>query len=206
MCVMNQVFPLIRRNMRPYRLYTGIVIFLTASLTPPLAAIDYADLSQVVVDTLGNAVAVWQGFNNDGDLYIKTASISAEGVWSNVDMISVAGQDAQNPIMDSDNCGNCVAVWTAKDFLTNNNVLYGSMRIALFGGSWSTPVQISDVNTNVNDDYKVKIAHGSLSDPVIVMWSAYDNAGLKLGVYAAITTFTQLGASWSPPQLIGGGT
>lgn len=191
--------------MKQYRLYTGVLALAITCLTTPMAAFDYADLSQVEVDTAGNAVALWQGYDGDGNFYVKTAAVSVLGSWAEAVTISVLGQDSKAPVMTADSFGNCVAIWTTTDPLTNNEVLYGSMRIAA-GGSWSAPTQISGSNTNANPDYQVKINHGSLSDPVIVMWSAYDDTGLKLGVYASTTTFTTLGATWTTPVLVGGGT
>lgn len=189
--------------MKQFRLCSSLLALVMAC-EMTLAA-DYATSPEVAVDYAGNAVALWLAYDGDDNSYVQTASIPSGGSWTAATTISTPGQNVLYPIMDSDSLGNCVAVWSTIDPITNNLVLYGSMRVASGGGSWSTPTQISSSNYNLNGDYKVKINDGSLSDPVIAMWSAYDNTGLKIGVYASTTTFTTLGATWSTQVLVGGG-
>lgn len=187
-----------------YRLCMCVLALMACTWNVSLEAAKYANQPKGSIDKFGNAVAVWEGYNSQGDHFIQSSIKAADGNWATATQISTLGQYATNPVFASDSFGNCVVVWTAFDTNSHNNVLFGAMKSSV-STTWSTPAQISTSNTNVLDDYQVSIADGSLSDPILVLWSANIKQNKKPAVFASTTTFTTFSASWSTQVMLGGG-
>lgn len=94
----------------------------------------------VVIDSSGNAIAFWVGF--DGTNYIaQSAKMTSDGVWSSPVNVSDDGGDVTNISIAVNLAGNAVAVWDQTDGV--NSVIQAAT--LPLNGSWSTPVNISTV-------------------------------------------------------------
>lgn len=95
--------------------------------------------SEVSVDQFGNAIALWIE-PIGSDIFILAASLPFGGSWSSPVTISAAGGQAFDPQVAFDSAGNAIAVWDCFDGV--NTLIQAAM--LPFGGSWSSPVDISD--------------------------------------------------------------
>ncbi|MCI0381961.1 MAG: hypothetical protein L0207_02775 [Chlamydiae bacterium] len=95
---------------------------------------------QVVVDPIGNAVAIWRRNNGVNDIIQAATKLFGEN-WSTPVDLSAAGQDADFAQVAVDPAGNAVAVW-----LRN---LITQAATKPFKNNWSTPVDLSDVGLTI---------------------------------------------------------
>jgi PKD domain len=139
---------------------------------------------QVAVDAAGDAVAVWS--REDGAHHVvQAASRPAGGSWSPPEDLSAPGRDALEPRLAVNAAGDAVAVWQRSN--GSRTVVQSASRRA--GGSWSTPVDLSDATWNA-DEPAVAV---SPTGEAIALWSRYD--GLRDIVQSAIGT---VGRAWGP--------
>ena len=130
---------------------------------------DFTDTG-VVVDSAGNAVAIWQ--ENDGALSkVRSSSRPFKGQWSPpVDISGTTDRKDMTPRIAITASGYAVAVW---------NLDYTIQAATLeFGGKWSTPVTLA---TQDGDAPTVGIANNGTA---IALWqkgAAIQSASLPLG-------------------------
>lgn len=159
----------------------------------------------VALNDSGYAVAVWEGYYylQEGPTFIGdfgviiSATRDANGVWSNVQIVNdidpTADIIAKDGSVALNNNGLAVAVWTQ----TNEDTLISATFASFLpqGGSWSTPVQISDNEAGGRPEGGPHVAINNNGD-VVVVWKQY-YSGLAYGVVAA--TYDASSNTWSGP-------
>jgi hypothetical protein len=156
----------------------------TAQASPTfLSAINISDAGQdafepqVVSDPSGNVHAVWT--RSDGTHFrIQYSTRTPNGAWSAPINLSTAGQSASQPQIDSDASGNLLVLWTRSD--GTNLRIQSTFKPS--GGSFSTPIDISDPGFDANEPQIDFDASGK----AIAVWSRFD--GSKLRIQASIRT------------------
>lgn len=87
-------------------------------VTDDISAVgENASLPQVVLDPVGNAIAVWQRFNGliPNVTAIEAATKPFNMAWTGAATLSTAGQNAIDPQIAIDPIGNAIAVWSRFD-------------------------------------------------------------------------------------------
>ena len=144
-----------------------------------------ANYPQIAVDSSGNAVAVW-AITDGINTVAQSSRLPVGGSWTTPVTLSASGQDSYNPQVAVDASGNAVSVWTRTD--GSNTILQASRMTS--GGSWSTPVNISQTGQNANYP---RIAVDS-SGTAVTIWIESD------GVSDVVQSSTlPTGGSWSSP-------
>lgn len=153
----------------------------------------------IALDASGAGVAVW---NTKFNTYhsVQAAKISASGVWSLPDTLSIPGQDSTFPLIVVDASGNAVALWSAFDPVMAVNTL----QIALlpFGGSWTAPLVISSpsedvatTSTGFNPPYSLVMND---TGTIVAVWNAF--VGSDLVIRSA--NFNSSNGIWTFPQTV----
>lgn len=150
----------------------------------------------VGIDSLGNAMALWQSNDDKGNYYIQASTFHPGSTWSTPTTLSLTGQTSSCPVFVLDDANNAVVIWCVIDDTTKNNVLYGSMFIAGTGGDWSTPAQISSKENSVFTDYRLAI---NSNRNVVAIWSAYNSDSTQQNIWVSMAN---IGESWSTPVKI----
>lgn len=140
---------------------------------------------QVAVDPAGNSVAVWT-INIGADFFIQAATLPFAGSWSSAVNISTTGSSLFGAQVAVDLSGNAVAVW---DKLVGSDIIVEAATLP-FGGSWTSPVDISPTGAFAFDQ---QVAIDSFGNAIAV-WDR-DN-GTDIVIQAAMLPF---GGSWSAP-------
>lgn len=145
-----------------------------------------ATATQVAIDPEGEAVAVWNRVSGANTI-IQSSSAPAGGSWSPALDISEAAPStgAARVAMDAD--GEAVAVWRRSNGA--NTVIQGAGRPP--GGSWSTPVTLSELGQNSNQP---RVAVDPDGD-AFVAWT-------RAGALPAQVASRAAGGSWSTPVVI----
>jgi len=92
---------------------------------------------QVVVDSLGNAVAIWASqTENPGTGHIQTSTLPAGGAWSTPVAIS-GGSSADDPQLAVDPAGNVTAIWGNFDAIESAAKAAGA-------SAWGEPATLSE--------------------------------------------------------------
>lgn len=135
---------------------------------------------QIVIDSNGNAIAIWERNSNVGDEIIQSATLPFGGSWSSVTDISATGIDSHHPQIGVDSAGNAVAIW---------NTQAGVVQAATlpFGGSWSAPTDVFAAG----DGEAPEIAVNSAGDAV-ALWQLFGITDVTL--QSATLPF---GGAWS---------
>jgi hypothetical protein len=173
-------------------------LFLLLPATPAMAApawVAPVDLTaagvsvrtapQVAVDSGGDAVAVWKGYDG-GDEVIEAASRPAGGSWQAPVELSGSGYDASEPQVAVDSGGDAVAVWKRREGA--DYTVEAASRPA--GGNWQAPVDISAIGQNASGP-QVAVDPGG---DAVAVWELYD--GTNHIVQAATSP---AGGSWQAP-------
>src|SRR5882672_233793 len=154
---------------------------------------EHAGVPQVVLDSAGNATAVWDR-RNGTDTVVESAYRPAGKGWkAPVDLSSADGNDgeaypgahnAQSPRIAVDGHGNVTVVWERYGG-TNRLLVQAVYRPA--GGDWGAPVDIGEVKTM------------SAPEP----WVAVDAAGDATAVWKNVdvieSAYRPAGGSWQTP-------
>ena len=136
------------------------------------------DASQPQIDVApdGDAVAIWT--RSDGShLRVEAAGRPAGGSFGAVQVVSPAGQNADQPRLSIDDSGRAVAVWVRYDAGTSGN---GRIQSAIrpAGGSFGAAVTISDEGQVTFDP---QVDTGPVVDAnTTVIWSRSDGANLRV--------------------------
>ncbi|MGA9190949.1 MAG: hypothetical protein WBZ24_04410, partial [Anaerolineales bacterium] len=143
---------------------------------------------QVAIDSSGNAVAVWEGYNGSA-YFIQSASKPADSSWQTpVDLFSDPDQMAADPQIATDPTGDAIAVWRRRyNSVTSEYVIEAASRSA--GDAWQSPVVVSDP---LESSYAPQVAVDPSGSAVIV-WSTYSYYG---AIQAADKTVE---GAWSEP-------
>jgi hypothetical protein len=163
-------------------LASAFALPVAAHATPTfLSAINISDPGQdafepqVAVTPDGTVIAVWT--RSDGTNFrIQSANRTPTGPWSSAQTLSDPGKSASSPAIAVDPSGNALAVWTRSD--GTNGRIQAAFRPA--GGSFGTPVTISDAGGDASDP-DVSMDN---SGRALIVWSRFD--GTKLRVQAVI--------------------
>lgn len=139
------------------------------------------------MDASGNVVAVWQGIGNNS--CICSAILPYGGSWSTPVEISTTGVESTNPIIAVNSAGNAVAVWMVIDPAVDYRRIESAQ--LPFGGSWSTPVIVSELGDNALKDYQLILNDTGYIE---LLWSGAESGSTV--VHSTIGTF---GGSWSTP-------
>ena len=136
---------------------------------------------EVAVDAHGDAVAVWE--RSDGSsVIVQGASRPAGGSWQTPVKLSEAGQDGFAPQVALDPQDDAVAVWAC--FNGSNVIVQGASRPA--GGSWQTPVNLSEAG---QEAFTPQVAVDAQGDAVAVWQRSFIVQG----------TSRPAGGSWQTP-------
>lgn len=109
------------------------------------APVDLSDVSslgaialhpQIIVDSAGNATAIWMASKGSDDFAIQSSTKLWGGSWSPYMTLS-KGQMASNPQLAVDSAGDVIAVWAERITNHGNNVIQCAVK--LFGKEWSSP-------------------------------------------------------------------
>jgi PKD domain len=140
---------------------------------------------QVAFDSHGNALAVWR--RSDGSNYIVQGAIRpAGGSWQAPADLSEAGQDAEEPHVAFDSQGDAFAVWQRSN--GSNKIVQASSLPA--GGSWQTPVDVSEAGEDALDPQLAIDSQGN----ALAVWRRFN--GSNNIVQGAIRP---AGGSWQAP-------
>ena len=159
---------------------------------------EMADSPRVVVDGLGNAVAVWR--RSDGsDFIIQAASLPFGGSWSAVTDLSAAGQEANEPQVSINASGQAVAVWTRGVAPPTPPRSVIQAATLTFGGSWSAAMTISPAPGVLEDFFSPDVAIDSSGDAVAVFgFHRFGFAPPRYFIQAAILT----SGSWNAAVMV----
>ncbi|WP_462320576.1 choice-of-anchor U domain-containing protein [Halochromatium sp.] len=123
-----------------------------------------ADVPQVAIDSLGNAIAVWE--TSGSKVVIQSKRYDAdEGEWSDVSDLSDAGLTAYNPQVAVDHSGNAIAVWRSSN---GTNSIIQSARYDATSGEWSS---VSDIST-AGSAFEPQVAVDSSGNAIAVWWQS----------------------------------
>jgi hypothetical protein len=102
--------------------------------------------SRVAINRTANvAVAVW---TTEQSTYRSVmVSTWSGGSWSSAVMMSAVGEDALHPLVAVDASGNAIVIWSTFNAVQGVEALNAAQ--LPFGGSWTTPIQISSSSENV---------------------------------------------------------
>lgn len=152
-----------------------------------------ANSPTVRVDNSQNAVSIWSCLDNE-TIVIQASKKISGGNWSVPEKISLEWQKCITSSLEMD-CisGNATAIWIGVNQKDKILSLYGSMLPQ--GGSWTTPVCISNGTENVSS-YET-----SLNDngTIMVAWVAFNGQGLETYYSSTATIGTNI---WSFPEEI----
>lgn len=157
---------------------------------------------QIALNSSNYAVAVWEGEYAGDPLFFEGVFGAARtnGVWGPVQFISTPESQLKgfNANVAVNNSGTAVAAYRSQDLHTFLDTTLVS--ILPFGGSWSTPLTISDIEQGLGDvDNKPWVVINSAGDIAVVWWGRISpNVNAVLGA-----TFDALTATWSPPVTLG---
>lgn len=146
-----------------------------------------ASQPQVVVDSAGNATAIWSRSNGSNIIVQSSTLLIGSKSWSSPTDVSPKGIDSFDPQIGVDSAGNTVAVWSS---IVGSDVLTLAAT-QLFGGNWSTPIAISN-RGELSFDPQVTV---DASGNAIAVWDR-DN-GSDIAIQAAMFTFES--HTWSTP-------
>ena len=150
-----------------------------------------------VEDSSGNRTAIWQKTLVTGASTIYVATKTSSGSWSSPVAISDSSVNANNyPQIVMNASGQTVAFWIVSNTTTNNDNLYASM--STFGGSWSTPVFLSDSGESVSSGFSAKINDNG---DIMVTWQSFVPANSYAPQISVATA--SFGGSWASPVVLG---
>ncbi len=145
---------------------------------------------QIVLDSAGNALAVWQQFDGT-DYDIWANRYQPDFGWGTAVLIEANDTgDAYYPQIALDSAGNAIAVWQQSDGTRND--IWANRYLPGFG--WGTPELIE--TDNVESAYVPQIAVDSAGNAIAV-WNQYD--GMRFNIWANRYV---AGSGWGTAELI----
>ncbi|HEY4096382.1 MAG TPA: PKD domain-containing protein [Baekduia sp.] len=151
-----------------------------------------AQQPHVAVDARGDAVAVWEEFDDTTNTYAAQAATraAANGIWQPPVDLSSAGVNTANAQLASTPDGETVAVWARSDNFS------GSVQSASRppAGGWTAPVNVSSETTDTLAPF---VAIDPAGDAVAV-WAA--TTGANEAIFGATRP---AGGAWQVPARVG---
>ncbi|MDH6422290.1 hypothetical protein [Aurantimicrobium minutum] len=148
------------------------------------------DTPRIVIDSSGSSTATWLQYDTTSFVYsIVSASKSLNGSWTGPTVLATSAQGAYHPGIVVAPNGTVTALWT---IYGQNGLLLQSADLPQ-GGSWSSPVTISNPSNSV---YEQQMNVNSNGD-IVAIWRTYTNSGGGGTVIQSITRTS--GASWNTP-------
>jgi hypothetical protein len=144
-----------------------------------------AIIPTVAVDSSGNSVITCSRFDG-ADFSVKSATQLYSQTWGPNFTLSVNGDTVNQPTVGVDFSGNAVFAWS--EYNGTNYVIKASN--LPFGGTWTTPVSISDASQSA---YIPQICIDSSGNSVII-WVRYDGSNYILQGATADSS-----GNWSTP-------
>lgn len=142
-----------------------------------------AAFPQLAVSPLGQAVAVWQVFEQPGNpTTVQAATRNLAGLWSAAVNISTPTPQTWNPHVAIDAVGRAVAVWNQATVIT------AATRAA--NGQWSAPIALSSSGL---PSYGVPAVAMDLAGNALAAWSEFD------GFAAMQVAARPAGGAWRTP-------
>jgi hypothetical protein len=154
-----------------------------------------ASSPQLAVDPAGKVIAVWIRFDPvSGVSRAEASTLQIGGQWTTPVFLSAVGENAFDPAVAIDRCGNAIAAWSryngSADVVQVSQLLAGAT-------SWSTPVDLSD---GLNNAVFAQLAFDGAGDASVV-WEAFiPNAVIQARSYPFGAQF--VAANWTPTQTI----
>jgi PKD domain len=144
--------------------------------------------AQVGVDAQGDSVAIWQRADGSGNNVVQAAVRPAGGAWQSTPTnLASCYFFATVPRVAVDGRGDAVAVWRCLSKAAGYDYTDASVRPA--GGTWDTPVQLSDPEAGAQAPRVAIDAHGD----AVAVWDRV------LGATAQVESSTKpAGGSWQP--------
>jgi predicted enzyme related to lactoylglutathione lyase len=150
-----------------------------------------ASSPQVVSDSSGNTIAVWQQYDGTRNNIWSNRYTASTGMWSTAALIETGNGDAYSPVLAIDSIGNSVAVWLQSDGGRFNT---WANRYSVLTGTWGTAVQIE---SGAWDAKAPQVAIDSSGNAVVV-WQQLD--GSFYSIYS--NRYTASSGTWSDAVLI----
>ena len=142
--------------------------------------------AQVVLDSAGNALAVWERWNGVNQI-VQSASRPTGGAWQAPNDLSADGQDANRPQLALDGAGNALAVW--ERFNGTHVIAQWASRPA--GSVWQAALNLSAPG---QDAFDPKVALNEAGNALAV-WQRWNGAS-----DVAQGTARPAGGIWQSPQ------
>jgi hypothetical protein len=161
------------------------------------SATQRADLPQVAVNALGDAVVVWKQFNGS-NWVIEARARAASGALSAVQPLSDPGQNADMPQVAIDPTGKALVVW--KRFNGTNQVM--QLRQRSPGGALGAVRQISAIGENTTTPLVTMANDGS----ALLLWDRVEPGKLysiesrSRAANGALGSITMLAGSFGSPS------
>lgn len=150
---------------------------------------------KVVIDSSGNAVAIWEQSDGSNSLIMSATLDSGAGAWSAPVAVSVAGQNAGSAALAINANEYVVAVWERSN---GSNLIIQSATLQ-YGGGWSVPVDISSTGY---DSINPQVAIDSTGNAIAV-WSGNTlPTGITPTSYAIQSSQRPYLGSWTSPMII----
>ncbi|MBN2039920.1 MAG: Ig-like domain-containing protein [Spirochaetes bacterium] len=134
---------------------------------------------RVVMDSNGNAVIVWEQYDDDNSSRIFMSEYR-NGSWTIPadlnDSISSGGTDARNPEAAMDDNGNAIIVWVQDSTGSNDHRIYKS---EYRGGAWTHPSIGNYISSGVQTDSYPQVAMDNTGNAIIA-WSQSDGSDYQI--------------------------
>lgn len=161
---------------------------------------------KVIVDSNGNATAIWYRFNLRESIYSNVALQSSyfpiNGNWSNsTDVSSLGFRDPAelNSHLTLDGDGNVAAIWTMS---FDDATYYVQFAIKPFNGIWTTPANLVGQNLYAFDSGLCGNAKGN----IFFIYMLYNARTSSLNIQASDCIINTQNQSWALPDIISEGT
>lgn len=155
-------------------------------------AYSWSEEQKIGIDAAGNVVALWQTVDSvSGNFVIQAAYLSFGGTWSAPTTLSSSSIESYSPLLAVNSRGDAVALWFIDD-LSGNVAIQSSM--LPFGGSWSTPAQISLVPQIITQNSDLRMNDNG---NIVATWSVLVDSESVIRVATAT-----MGGTWSDPVTI----
>ncbi|HTD08588.1 MAG TPA: PKD domain-containing protein [Solirubrobacteraceae bacterium] len=155
-----------------------------------------AEAPQVSVDAQGDALAVWQRYDEgSGKTVIESAGRPAGGSgWDSPVVVSSSADDASLPQVALDSHGDAVAVWLSLSGGGEYSIEASTK--SGFTGAWQTPVTLRELGPMAAMDPRPDLAVDSQGDAVVV-WEC-----LEGGEDLVEGASRPAGGSWQAPETL----
>ncbi|MDQ3990737.1 MAG: hypothetical protein M3245_00290 [Actinomycetota bacterium] len=200
-------------------LMAGLTAVLLLGVTPVGAGAGVTDVQslsaggqevrhpQVAVDRDGDALVVWERRDGSSGNWwrVQARWRSAAGVLSDVQNLSPAGQDAQDPQVAMDRNGNAVVVWEVTSYSPTEGGESVQARRRSASGTLGPVRTLSDPGQKA-DDPQVAMDPGGNA---VVVWRRYDGANSRIqararsasGALSGVQTLSAAGRMAQHPQV-----